>query len=541
MQAKPSVLPKPKTLKLSVTVRGRLKRKYREAALDQIDAAIQKWINKDVIRGIRTVHVAVDDSDDETMKAKGVKPVSGRVTASKVKRVIDNLWERLNPDYLVIFGGHDVIPMFKVDNPLYQQDGDDDKKVLTDNPYASSLPFLPSLPGTYLVPDRVIGRITDMLSDGDPAWFLEYLATATDWKSQSGNFYKKRYAISCSAWRKVGLECIDYIGKPASHLFLCPPTRNTSVSTRKGLSARVHMIRCHGWHKNPAFYGQKKGAHTPHPRSITSAIVRDYLQPATVVATTSCYGAQIFCPADATDKKGWPVASAYLRKGAFGFVGSTMSAPFRPDRMDWSDWIVSAYLRNVLRGSSIGRAFLDSKIDFAWWLVKEHNGLGTADEKILIAFVLLGDPSIHPVGTKDPHQEISLAAEERRQRRVARELLADETRKLIPSRSGATKAERAMAKNVFKIARSSLTKSDIKELNKFGVKSSTAVRVQKLNTALHDPKKGGGGSRRIRRRQSLEYYWSGRMVNAAGQKQIRVLKAETDPDGNLWRTAVIYA
>ena len=89
------------------------------------------------------------------------------------------------------------------------------------------------------------------------------------------------------------------------------------------------------------------------------------------------------------------MASAYLRKGALGFVGSTMSAPYHPERMNWSDWIVSAYLKNVLKGSSIGRAFLDCKVHFAWWLVKE-NAPSAADEKTLIGFVLLGDPSIHP-------------------------------------------------------------------------------------------------------------------------------------------------
>lgn len=77
------------------------------------------------------------------------------------------------------------------------------------------------------------------------------------------------------------------------------------------------------------------------------------------------------------------MASAYLRKGALGFVGSTMSAPYHPERMDWSDWIVGAYLKNVLKGSSIGRAFLDCKVDFAWWLVKE-NAPSAADEKTLL-------------------------------------------------------------------------------------------------------------------------------------------------------------
>ena len=182
--------------------------------------------------------------------------------------------------------------------------------------------------------------------------------------------------------------------------------------------------------------------------------------------------------------------------------------------------------------------FLDCKVDFAWWLVKE-NAPSAADEKTLIGFVLLGDPSIHPLGTKVRHHEIPLAAEERRQRRVVRELLADEIRKLIPKRKSATPTERAKAKTVFANARRSLTASYIKELSKFGVKTD-GIPSRKTQYAIACPKKAHGGSRVIRRRKSVEYYWSGQHVSAAGHKQIRVLKAETDPDGNLWRTAVIY-
>jgi hypothetical protein len=73
------------------------------------------------------------------------------------------------------------VPCFVVANPSYDPSGDDDKVVPTDNPYASSGPFRASRRGSYLVPDRVVGRIPDMLQDGDPAWFVDYLATASVW------------------------------------------------------------------------------------------------------------------------------------------------------------------------------------------------------------------------------------------------------------------------------------------------------------------------------------------------------------------------
>ncbi len=57
------------------------------------------------------------------------------------------------------------------------------------------------------------------------------------------------------------------------------------------------------------------------------------------------------------------MASTYLRKGAVGFVGSTMMAWVGLDEMSAADWIVTDYLRRVLEGASIGRALLESKQD----------------------------------------------------------------------------------------------------------------------------------------------------------------------------------
>src|SRR5438477_6956045 len=117
MQAKRLARRKRGTVKLSVTVKRHLKRKYDVAALEKINTAVQRWIEADLKRGIRTIHVHLDDSAE--MKARGASPVSGKVTAPKIKGAIDVLWKRLKPDYLVLFGGDDILPMFVVSNPHY--------------------------------------------------------------------------------------------------------------------------------------------------------------------------------------------------------------------------------------------------------------------------------------------------------------------------------------------------------------------------------------------------------------------------------------
>lgn len=535
MPAKRSVLPKHGTVKLSVTVKGRLEHKYRPAALKQIDTAIEAWKEADAKRGIQTVHVAVDDSAamlkvwrDYFPKAPRVRPVSGRVTAAKVKRAIDGLWKRLDPGYLVLFGGHDIVPMFVVDNPHYSPRGDYDKKVPTDSPYASSFP-------SYLVPDRVMGRIPDVVSDRDPAWLLDYLATATSWKPRRAKFYRDTYAICSVEWKAPAKKCMQHIRKPVSDLFISPPTRDISTSARNRLSARLHMIQCHGNPNDTKFYGKKSAGR--FLQAITSATLRPRLKPATVVATGCCYGAQVFSPKDRRAKKRrqWPVASTYLRKGALGYVGSTMITLHDPSNMLLADSIVAEYLHSVMHGASIGRAFLDAKQIYLRRLIfDQHYGLDEGDEKTLIEYVLLGDPSIHPV-IIGKRRAIALAAKDRDLRRVVRKLEAWQIRQLLPKRARAAPS-RATVKKVYDSAQLALKKHVIEELKEFRIKPTT-VRVQKVDMPLH-----AEGETWKAPRQSLEYYWSGRRVRD-GQKQIRVLRAETDLDGNLLphRTAVIYS
>jgi hypothetical protein len=545
-----SSLRKPETVKLSVTIKGRLEHKY-GPKLKQIDAAIQAWIKADAKKhSICTVHVAVDDSAamlrvwrDHFPEAPRVRPVSGRITAPKIKRVIDHLWKRLNPEYLVLFGGHDIVPMFEVLNPAFGQgvgeSEDKDEKVRTDNPYASSLPFRSLKRRSYLVADRVIGRIPDMApgkvnrsaeasggTESDPGWFVDYLKTAKNWQSRPRRFYaRSSYAICSQEFKDPARQCMRFIGRPESDLLTSPPTMDRSKPSQHRISARLHLIKCHGNQLDPNFWGNGKR----WVKAVRSATLKTHLKRNTVVGTMCCYGAQIYPPSDPNTRyRGqWPMASTYLRNGALGFVGSTMMAWVGPDTMMYADYVAGGYLKYVLQGASIGRAFLDSKMNYVGAILQQGNALDLGDEKTLIEYILLGDPSIHPVTSQHPS---ALAAEERRLRRVVRQRLAHGLRTLLPERRPISLAKRSIAKKVFEQAHSTLGRNVRKELAKFKMKPS-AARVEKLRMALEAPGEA---------RQSLEYYWRGRH-DRGGQKQVCVLKAETDLNGNLCRTAVLHS
>ena len=276
-------------------------------------------------------------------------------------------------------------------------------------------------------------------------------------------------------------------------------------------------------------------------RAITSATLKARLKPDTLVGTMCCYGAQIFSPEakQARNRGRWPLASTYLRKGALAFVGSTRQAWLGVNVMKSADWIVADYFKRILGGASIGRAFLESKQKYISYYIEKGRSLDAMGQKTLIEYVLLGDPSIHPVGRRVSDPERAIAAGERRQRRVVLARRAEQVGKLLPKRMAATPAQRAMAKEVFKSARRALWEHDKKELKKFRIKPSKA-QVEKLSTPLHIEGEARSGPGIIRNRQSLEYYWGGQRVHD-GQTQICLIKAETGLNGKVWRTAVGYS
>jgi hypothetical protein len=196
--------------------------------------------------------------------------------------------------------------------------------------------------------------------------------------------------------------------------------------------------------------------------------------------------------------------------------------------MGFADYIVADYLKWILRRASIGRAFLESKHGYMCYYLEGGGTADALDQKTMIEYVLLGDPSIHPVKSKLSQPESALDAQERAQRRVIHARRAREIRKLLPKRGPATPADRARAKDVFNSAQSALGKHLIKELAKFEIKPA-AARVAKLETRLG-----------IQNRQSLEYYWGGKRVGDE-QTQSCLMRAETDLEGNLYRAYVGYS
>lgn len=532
------------SIKLSVTVRSALVAKYSPAALARIDAAVAAWIKADLARGIRTLHVALDDPAG--MTAQGVAPVKGKVSAQKAKRAIDALAKKLAPEYIVILGGDDVIPYFRVKNPSHDPDGDTDVMVATDNPYASSRVYRASAIKSYLIPDRVVGRIPDLpgAAGADPLWLVTPLKTATAWTPKPAVFYGSAYATCCDAWKNAGLATMRYLGLPTADLMISPPTVDATATARGRLARTLHFTKCHGAQIDANFYGQKGNS---FPEILFSGTLAGQIVPGTLPAAMCCYGAQVYSPADpaARPAGALPISMTYLRGGAVGFMGSTEIAWVGPQIMMCADWIVAAYLKKALAGASLGRAMMESKQDYVQYVTGQGQRLDTADEKTMIEFVLLGDPSLHPVAAPAPAVRSRSAASsvevvQRGERRIARAALAAQVTRELPERVSARAPAAATARKIFAAVAGMLDKSDQNFLEPGRARASKLVSapVAARAVATRGLASAVGATRQLA--ESVEYTWTGRKI-VDGRPHVRLLTVEADAGGNVLRSRLLHS
>ena len=87
------------------------------------------------------------------------------------------------------------------------------------------------------------------------------------------------------------------------------------------------------------------------------------------------------------------ICNAYLAEKAYGYFGSTTIAYGPDDHNDNADLICQYYFKHLFSGSSSGRAALQARLDF----IAARSPLDPYNAKTLGQYILIGDPSIHPV------------------------------------------------------------------------------------------------------------------------------------------------
>jgi hypothetical protein len=371
--------------KVIVTNVSALKSKYADKyAL--VKAAIDRLVQADAGRSLRTMLIAIDSPSDMT-RVSG-HPVSGARDEKGAKQAIDAVYTHYEPDYLLLLGAPDVIPHVHLTNPMSgTSDDDGDPDVPSDVPYACDAPWS-RRPQAFVGPTRVVGRLPDVMGGQDPGYLVKLLTAAAAYVQKDRSDYSGHFAITAKVWTKSTTESVGNLFGPGSAVLTSPP--GGPNWSKQQMAPRLHFINCHGDTVSPKFFGEFPKGHFVDAHS--AAHLRTRVTKGSVIAAECCYGAELYDPnLEANGQAG--ISSTYLAEGAHGFFGSTNIAYGPSEGQGQADLICQYFIESVLKGASLGRATLEARQRF----VAQFSHVDPSDLKTAVQFLLLGDPSLQPV------------------------------------------------------------------------------------------------------------------------------------------------
>lgn len=360
------------TKKLIISNRTVLVQKYGTKGFQRIEQELKRMIASDRQRGIVTSIHYVDQSHN-ARNPKGFKDA------------IDDLYYKTEASYIMLLGADDVVPHQIFPNPTPR---DRDPDLPSDLPYASNNPFSKVI-SDFLNPSRVVGRLPDLHGSTDINYFVEVIKGAINQKPRTLSAYNAYFAVSAKVW-------IGSTRQSVRNIFGLPPRLKISPTDGPNWVAgtyakRVHFVNCHGSAIDPKWYGEFNRA---FPIAFQSHLIAGQIRSGTVVAAECCYGAQLY-PNAMTNSKG--ICNQYLEEGSAGFFGSTNIAYGPPNGQGLADIITQLFIIAIRQGASVGRAALEARQGF---IQQCNTVLNRFQLKTLGQFILLGDPSVHPIASE---------------------------------------------------------------------------------------------------------------------------------------------
>lgn len=365
--------------KIIVSNQAALQTRY-GANLAKVTTALDALIAADKARGIQTRVVYLDQATD--MSPLKATPVVDPANDRQNKDAIDAVHTALMPDYLVILGGPDIVPLQALSNPM----NDGDPNVPSDLPYACDAGYSTAITD-FIAPTRVVGRIPGITGSSDPQALVTALQTATTLQARSKSDFSAYFSVSVELWTGSTSQSLTNIFGTSQSMVSCPPNGPNWANDQ--LSRLAHFFNVHGSDSDPRWFGQGSSG---YPVAVESWQIAGKLSPGAIVSSEACYGGQLFTPI-ATDQL--PICNVYLLGGVSNFVGSSNVAYGPASGQGQADLITQYVMIKLLGGASAGRAMLEARQKFISGTTPMH----PADQKTVAQFNLLGDPSNHPVAT----------------------------------------------------------------------------------------------------------------------------------------------
>jgi len=291
-----------------------------------------------------------------------VKPV--KKNAMAIRDFIANLEVKWGEIYiLVLIGGDRIIPFHKLKNPC----DDNDRVVLSDNPYASR-------DDDFLIPERVCARIPD---NHDVNFIINQL-------KKTHNITKASFGMTAKVWKEASKNVYRQIGKP-NDLKVSPPITLDNFKSNWLENKDLLYFNLHGSDVSPNWYGQDGDE---YPIALSPLNIQDATG---VVASEACYGAYIINKSNKNT-----ICLKFLnQENVLGFCGSTTIAygPPAPPSTE-ADLLVKYFFEYLKHGMTLGESLKNAKIDIARKALRRHGFLDDDDQKTLLQFVLYGDPTL---------------------------------------------------------------------------------------------------------------------------------------------------
>lgn len=372
-------------VKIILTSKKKLVSKY-GTNFSKVEKHFTDLVEADRKRDLDTRIIYIDHA--ASARQAGIATVTA-ITRQSCKRAVDDIYKKIAPAYLVIFGAPDIIPFQELTNSVpYDPLGDDDRMVPSDLPYACDAPYGPQI-NAFTGPGRVIGRIPDINGKADMKYLDTVFQSIINFKPLKEAKYLPYFSVTADVWKASTKQGLDNIFGNSTKLKISPPAAiSYKASTLKPL---MHFYNCHGAPADAKFYGEKDVAEEM-PVAMESTDLKNKISFGTVVAAECCYGAELYNPANEGNRK-LPMANTYFANEAIAFVGSSNIAYGLAEGQSSADLVAEYFLKQVLAGASTGRAFLEARQQF----LSSSSPLDPYEMKTIAQFYLLGDPSLQPV------------------------------------------------------------------------------------------------------------------------------------------------
>ena len=213
------------TDKVIVTNVDALREKYGSPGVTLIRSALRTLIGRDRARGISAI--ALDVSSRSAMGPIDQPPIANAEDHGRFRSMLDAVYNMANPDYVLLLGGPDVVPLVPLVNPMPAPDPDPD--LPSDLPYAC--PGKDSLEASSLVgPTRVVGRLPDVPQASGraaAAAFAAVIRGSARWASVPAATFRDPLCLSTARWQLSTTETLGML------LGAHPPRKPSSLHHRE--------------------------------------------------------------------------------------------------------------------------------------------------------------------------------------------------------------------------------------------------------------------------------------------------------------------